>query len=139
MRIYAIAGALLGWSALVLQLYLILIQSPPPGGTMLGTVITFFSFFTILTNLLVALVFTALVLRAELDGGSGYAARQYRLPRLHTLPSSASSTSCCCGGYGTPKARNGLLTYFCTALFRLDTSFIGCSLGRGTGWAGRTR
>ncbi len=69
MRIYAIAGALLGWSALVLQLYLILIQSPPPGGTMLGTVITFFSFFTILTNLLVALVFTALVLRAETGWG----------------------------------------------------------------------
>jgi hypothetical protein len=65
MRIYAAAGALLGWFALALQLYLMLVQSPPSGAGMLGTVITFFSFFTILTNLLVALVLTALVFRPE--------------------------------------------------------------------------
>jgi hypothetical protein len=57
MRIYAAVGALLGWLALVLQLYLMLVQSPGPA--MLGTVITYFSFFTILTNFLTALVFTA--------------------------------------------------------------------------------
>lgn len=61
MRIYAITGALLAWFALLLQLYLVIIQSPP-GLTMLGEVITYFSFFTILTNLLVALVFTAVAL-----------------------------------------------------------------------------
>jgi hypothetical protein len=55
MRIFAGVGALLGWFALVLQLYLMLVHSP----AILGTLITFFSFFTILTNLLVALVFTA--------------------------------------------------------------------------------
>jgi hypothetical protein len=51
----------LGWFALALQLYLMLAQSP--AGAMLGTVVTFFSFFTILTNLLVALVFTAAAFR----------------------------------------------------------------------------
>jgi len=57
MRIYAAVGALLGWFALALQLYLMLVQSPAP--ERLGTVITFFSFFTILTNILTASVFTA--------------------------------------------------------------------------------
>ncbi len=59
MRIYAGVGALLGWFALALQLYLILVQSPALGVAMVGTVITYFSFFTILTNILVALVLTA--------------------------------------------------------------------------------
>ena len=59
MRICAVVGALLGWFALLLQLYLMLVQSPGGARAMVGTVITYFSFFTILTNLLVALVFTA--------------------------------------------------------------------------------
>lgn len=59
MRIYSGVGALLGWFALALQLYLILVQSPARGVAMVGTVITYFSFFTILTNILVALVLTA--------------------------------------------------------------------------------
>lgn len=63
MRIYAAAGASLGWFTLALQLYLILVHSPARGVAMLGAVITFFSFFTILTNLLVALVFTAALFR----------------------------------------------------------------------------
>jgi hypothetical protein len=63
MRIYAVTGALLAWFALALQLYLVIIQSPP-GLAMLGEVITYFSFFTILTNLLVALVFTAIAMRS---------------------------------------------------------------------------
>ena len=62
MRIYAMIGALLAWLALVLQLYLVIVQSPP-GLAMLGELITYFSFFTILTNLLVALVFTAIAMR----------------------------------------------------------------------------
>ena len=61
MRISAAVGALLGWVALVLQLYLVLVQSPPGAVAMVGAVITYFSFFTILTNILVALVFTAAV------------------------------------------------------------------------------
>jgi hypothetical protein len=59
MRLYAAGGAVLGWFALALQLYLMLIQSP--AGGMLTTVITFFSFFTIVTNTLVATVFTAIL------------------------------------------------------------------------------
>jgi len=62
MRISAAVGALLGWFALLLQLYLILAQSPAGALAMVGTVIAYFSFFTILTNFLVALVFTATVL-----------------------------------------------------------------------------
>jgi hypothetical protein len=60
MRVYAAVGASLGWFALALQLYLMLVQDPV---AMLGVVITYFSFFTILTNILVALVFTAAALR----------------------------------------------------------------------------
>ena len=63
MRIYAVAGAVLGWFALALQLYLMLITMP--AGATLSTVITFFSFFTILTNLLVAMVFTVAGFRLE--------------------------------------------------------------------------
>jgi hypothetical protein len=61
MRIYAVVGAVLGWFALVLQLYLMLVQAP--AGGVVATVITFFSFFTILTNLLVAVVLTSVALR----------------------------------------------------------------------------
>jgi hypothetical protein len=63
MRIYAAVGALLGWFALALQLYLMLVQSPAP--ERLGTVITFFSFFTILTNILTASVFTAVAFQPK--------------------------------------------------------------------------
>jgi hypothetical protein len=70
MRIYALVGALLGWFPLALQLYLMLVQSSGPA--MLGTVITYFSFFTILTNLLTALVFTALAFRPETGWGKWF-------------------------------------------------------------------
>src|ERR1700744_6219478 len=60
MRIYAAVGALLGWFALALQLYLMLVQAPGP--ERLGAVITYFSFFTILTNIFVAFVFSAVAL-----------------------------------------------------------------------------
>jgi hypothetical protein len=70
MRIYSVVGALLGWFALALQLYLMLVQSSGPA--MLGTVITYFSFFTILTNLLTALVFTALAFRPETGWGKWF-------------------------------------------------------------------
>jgi hypothetical protein len=70
MRIYAVVGALLGWFALALQLYLMLVQSSGPA--VLGTVITYFSFFTILTNLLTALVFTALAFRPETGWGQWF-------------------------------------------------------------------
>jgi hypothetical protein len=67
MRIYAATGAFLGWFALAWQLYLMLVQAPGPA--MLGVVITYFSFFTILTNFLVALVFTAATLSPRTGWG----------------------------------------------------------------------
>jgi len=66
MRVYAAVGALLGWFALALQLYLMLVQAP---AATLGAVITYFSFFTILTNFLVALVFTAAAVRPRARWG----------------------------------------------------------------------
>ena len=66
MRVYAAVGASLGWFALALQLYLMLVQAP---AAVLDAVITYFSFFTILTNLLVALVFTAAALCARAAWG----------------------------------------------------------------------
>jgi hypothetical protein len=59
-------GAFLGWFALALQLYLMLVQAP---AAMLGAVITYFSFFTILTNFLVALVLTAAAVRPRAQWG----------------------------------------------------------------------
>jgi hypothetical protein len=66
MRVYAAVGAFLGWFALFLQLYLMLVREP---AAILGVVITYFSFFTILTNFLVALVFTAAALRSRAAWG----------------------------------------------------------------------
>jgi hypothetical protein len=63
MRIYAAVGALVGWFALALQLYLMLVRASGP--ERLGAVITYFSFFTILTNILTASVFTAVVLQLQ--------------------------------------------------------------------------
>jgi hypothetical protein len=56
-RFLASAGALLGWSAVVLQFYLILTNRKAP---VAETIIRFFSFFTILTNILAATSFTLL-------------------------------------------------------------------------------
>jgi hypothetical protein len=66
MRISAAVGAFLGWFALALQLYLMLARDP---AGVLGVVIAYFSFFTILTNFLVALVFTAAAFRVRAGWG----------------------------------------------------------------------
>ncbi len=119
MRIYATVGAFLGWFALALQLFLMLDTAPAGSVALVRTLITFFSFFTILTNLLVALVFTAAVFRP----GSGWMEFLRRpsvqAARLFILPSSGSFTSYCCDSYGIRRARNGLPMYFCIASFPL--------------------
>lgn len=51
-------AAALGWLALLLQLYLILTSRWQSGGSLLGGVDIFFSYFTVLTNILVAIVLT---------------------------------------------------------------------------------
>ncbi|HEU5168347.1 MAG TPA: Pr6Pr family membrane protein [Chitinophagaceae bacterium] len=58
-RFVALIGAIIGWSAIIAQLYLIItnrVVSIP------GTVFRFFSYFTIDTNILVALCFTFIFL-----------------------------------------------------------------------------
>lgn len=51
-------AALLGWFALILQLYLILTSRWQGGKSLWGAVDIFFSYFTVLTNILVAVVLT---------------------------------------------------------------------------------
>ncbi len=46
--------ACIAWFALVLQLYIMLVKAPSIGITAINTIINFFSFFTILSNLLIA-------------------------------------------------------------------------------------
>lgn len=60
-RVHAVLGALVGWFALGLQ-YALMIRPALADGGALGTSLRFFSYFTILTNLLVALVYTAVLL-----------------------------------------------------------------------------
>jgi hypothetical protein len=56
MRIYATVTAALGWFALALQCYLTVTLSIANGKTLIAGIITFVSYFTIVTNLLVAVV-----------------------------------------------------------------------------------
>src|ERR1700722_12472536 len=98
MRIYAAVGALLGWFALALQLYLMLVQAPGP--ERLGAVITYFSFFTILTNILTALVFSAVAMQPKAGWGQWLCRPSVQAPRLFTLPLSGWFTSYCSGNYG---------------------------------------
>ncbi len=58
-RVYAATGAATCWLGLAAQFYLIARDSPRTVGGMAGALATFFSFFTLWTNLLVALVWTA--------------------------------------------------------------------------------
>ncbi|MES2734172.1 MAG: Pr6Pr family membrane protein [Bacteroidota bacterium] len=64
-QIYAALVAILGWLAVALQFYLIIDNRAT---TVPETVIRFFSFFTILTNILVAWCFTNQWLKANEDG-----------------------------------------------------------------------
>jgi len=63
----AMAGAILTWLTVILQFYLILVNSATPAAE---TVIRFFSYFTILTNILVACSFTKRVTHSITRTGS---------------------------------------------------------------------
>ena len=65
-KIFIAIGAILGWSAVILQLFLIIINR---AATIPETVIRFFSFYTILTNILVASYFTFLWLKPNSFAG----------------------------------------------------------------------
>ena len=62
-RLWRAAFAVIGWAALGLQ-YLLLV-APAEGWGVLGRTVQYFSFFTILTNILVALAFTGPLVRAD--------------------------------------------------------------------------
>jgi hypothetical protein len=62
MRLFLIVGAIVGWFAVILQFYLLMANrslSVPQ------TIIQFFSYFTILTNVLVAAYFTVLLFKPK--------------------------------------------------------------------------
>jgi len=53
--------AVLGWAGLAIQLYLILFARLSIGASLLGGLVSFFSYFTVITNTLVAVVLTCAV------------------------------------------------------------------------------
>ncbi|MGL6247093.1 Pr6Pr family membrane protein [Pseudomonas sp.] len=57
-RRFVAVGAVLGWSGLAIQLYLILYSRWTLEASLLGGLLSFFSYFTVLTNTLVATVLT---------------------------------------------------------------------------------
>ena len=69
-KILLINGAALGWIAVTLQFYLIIVNRI---ASLPETIIRFFSFFTILSNILVALCFTYLVLKPGSRWGKFFA------------------------------------------------------------------
>ena len=61
-RIFALIGAVIAWFAVVVQFYLIMKNNPAPA---LERVLRFFGYFTVDTNILVALAFTFIALRSN--------------------------------------------------------------------------
>ena len=109
----------------MLQLYLMLAQSPAQAAAMVGTVITSFSFFTIQTNILVALVFTATFPDCAIGWG-----------QFFCRPSVQAGTAAYIAIVGTvyrlllrqlwnPRACSGSQTQFCMTSFRSAISCIG--------------
>ncbi|RDD82422.1 hypothetical protein DVJ77_07710 [Dyella tabacisoli] len=78
-RLFAAAAALLGWFALVVQLYLSIQLTRSNGDGAWAGVWIYFGFFTILTNLLVACALTAAAL-----GPRGPISRTFGRPGVHT-------------------------------------------------------
>ena len=64
-RVLMVTTASAAWFALLLQFPLTLRTSIANGMTLIGAILTYFSFFTLLTNLLVALVLTFSLLAAN--------------------------------------------------------------------------
>ncbi|HRQ52553.1 MAG TPA: Pr6Pr family membrane protein [Agriterribacter sp.] len=66
-QIFSAIGAVMAWAAVILQLYLILVNRV---ASVPETLLRFFTFFTILSNILVALCFTALAFRPRFGHGN---------------------------------------------------------------------
>ncbi len=62
MRLFIVAGSIIGWFAILLQFYLILENRT---ASVPETIARYFTFFTILTNILVAICFTSLLLKSD--------------------------------------------------------------------------
>lgn len=60
-RYFSMIAALMGWSGLAIQLYLIFIGRWEDDASLIGGLVRFFSFFTVWTNTLVAVVLTCAV------------------------------------------------------------------------------
>ncbi|RMO91209.1 hypothetical protein ALQ33_04805 [Pseudomonas syringae pv. philadelphi] len=67
-RYYALVGACLGWTGLVIQLYLIFIGRYVDHASLLGGLVRFFSFFTVLTNTLVAVALSCALTERQSAG-----------------------------------------------------------------------
>jgi len=65
---FRILSAIVGWSALALQLYLLIVINIEKGVPGIVGVMKFFDYFTILSNILVATVFTTVGLQRYADG-----------------------------------------------------------------------
>src|SRR5438045_7219237 len=65
-QIFLMIGAALGWLAIIFQFYIIIVNRV---ASISETIIRFFSFFTILTNIFVALCFTFLLLKPNSKWG----------------------------------------------------------------------
>ncbi len=66
-RVFSAIGAIVAWSAVILQLYLIIVNRTV---SIPETLLRFFTFFTILCNILVAICFTVLALKPGFEKGS---------------------------------------------------------------------
>lgn len=62
--------ALLGWSGLAIQLYVVLLMRWTSGASVIGGLLSYFSFFTVLTNTMVATVLTYAVISRSSKGRS---------------------------------------------------------------------
>lgn len=67
---YAVVGAILSWLGLGIELFVTVERSLSRGRSLEHALMVFFSFFTILTNLLVAFAFTAVALQSKGSKGS---------------------------------------------------------------------
>ena len=64
-QIFSANGAVMAWAAVILQLYLIIVNRTV---SIPETLLRFFTFFTILSNILVAVCFTVLALKPRIEG-----------------------------------------------------------------------
>lgn len=72
-RTYAIAASLVAWGGLLLQFYLSVQLAAATGQGLIAGLISFFGFFTVLTNLLVCLAFTLPVIAGRTAVGQFFA------------------------------------------------------------------